>query len=540
MSEIGFVMRTPWYQRARDEVDLRSPLAQRPLLQMYDRPDFVDRLLADPADSVTFGDDDVWTYPVPVKPHLDEDSRLRLATSRLVKTNLRKLYQPLHERFYIVVVEVFCDVPGLPRAGSHDEINVGFRMRRMHTSLTAKGRPARRVAANLVADLAKEQGLGECVPTSPDVRDVWWANEAWRRRFEEDHADDLAEIDCHTDVQQWLVSLGGGGRWRTICDEADPIGAGEVEEIIPMTRLPVREKDAECAEDAGPKGPRSRSLWFGVVPTYSGEHWLAPQPAGRDPVIERKLDDHAIYEIECVVTEPREDCPDRTWVSAPSEPFRLADPMDPAGTKNRTVTITLPDFRRLAARAGEKQGPGGVRILTPPDSQMKFNPFSGTPKSGSGRIGAGAAVCTFAIELFFIVAFFLFLMFLPIVVLLFQLWWLLALRFCIPPRIAFTAMADFLATADLGTVNAAQRTEFNIAMGMDFRDLAPGDRHPDWVDSLDAATKPDGTPAFAGEHEMTHALVVGTDPTDAVAPTPAPHEESPDDPLCAAASGAAR
>ncbi|MGC5075662.1 hypothetical protein [Agrococcus sp. DT81.2] len=500
---------------------------------MYDSSDFVERLLTDPADSLVFGEDDVWTYPVPVTPHVTDDTRLRLATSRLVTTNLRKLYQPLHERFYVVVVEVLCDVPGLPRAGYHDEITVGFRMRRLHTSLTRKGRPARRVAAKLVADLAKEQGLGVSVPASSDVRDVWWANEAWRRKFKEDNAADLADIECHTDVQQWLLSP-KGGRWRTICDDLDAVREDEHEEIIRMTRLPVRGKDAECAEDAGPKGPESRSLWFGVIPTYSGEHWLAPQPGGREPLIERKLDDHAIYEIECVVEEAREGCPPLTWVSAPTEPFRLADPMDPAGTKNRTVTITLPDFRRLAARAGEKQGPGGVRIVTPPDSQMKFNPFDGVPKPGQGRIGAGAAVCTFAIELFFIVAFFLFLMFLPIVVLLFQLWWMLALRFCIPPRVGFAAVADFLATgkvmADVGA-DPSLAAELNIALGLDLTEVPPVPGNKDWATELASAKDPGNNLVF-NDSNMSHALVVGTDPTDTVQPAALPVEVSPDDPLC--------
>ncbi|MFH8251256.1 hypothetical protein ACH3VR_12870 [Microbacterium sp. B2969] len=535
MNESGFVLRSPWYERSREGLDLRSPVARRPLIQMYDNPDFVARLLEDPADSLEFGEDDVWTYPVPVIPPPTGSTRVRLSTSRLVKSHLRKLYQPVHERFYVVVVEIFCDVPGLPRAGSHREISVGFRMRRMHTSLTAKGRPARRVAADLVAAMAKEQGIQTRV-TASDVRDVWWADAAWRRQFEEDHKLELAEIDCHSDYQQWLKSPKGTGRWRTLRDAGDPVREGEVEEIIPMWKLPVRAVDAECAEEAGPKGPESRSLWFGVIPTYSGEHWLAPQPGGRPSLIQQKLDDRGIFEIECVVTQPREGCPPLTWVSAPSEPFRLADPMDPQGTKNRTVTIKLPDLRRLAARAGEKQGPGGVRVITPPGSQLKVNPFKGIPGSGAGRVGTGAAICTFAIELFFIVAFFLFLLFLPIVILAFQLWWLLALRFCIPPQVGFSAMADFVGTAGLGALSATQRAEFNIAMGMEFGDFAVGDRTPDWVDSLNAAKNPDNTLVFA-DKDLAKAVVKGTDPLDTVQPAALPHEMSPDDPLCKVPAG---
>jgi hypothetical protein len=223
-------------------------------------------------------------------------------------------------------------------------------------------------------------------------------------------------------------------------------------------------------------------------------------------------------------------------VSAPTEPFRLATPMDPDGTKNRTTTLTLPDLRNLAARAGQKQGPGGVRVVTPPQSQMVMNPFKGIPESGAGRIGAGGGICTFALELFFIVAFFLFLMFLPIVVLAFQLWWMLALRFCIPPSIGFSAMADFLATGQLITdagFDADLQAELSLTLGTDPELLGAGERSPSWTEQLTDAVDPaTGLPVFANDANLTHALVVSTDPTDAVAPAPLPREESPDDPLC--------
>ena len=124
--------------------------------------------------------------------------------------------------------------------------------------------------------------------------------------------------------------------------------------------------------------------------------------------------------------------------------------MDPEGTKNRVVSITLPDFRAMAARAADKRGPGGVRIITPPQSQMMVNPFNGKiPTADDAKIGIGGGVCTFAFELFFIVAFFLFLLFMPIVVLAFQLWWMLALRFCIPPSVSFEALATAAAEGKL-------------------------------------------------------------------------------------------
>ena len=45
MTGTGFVLRTPWYHRVREGVDLRSPLAGRPRLQMYDTSQFVHQLL---------------------------------------------------------------------------------------------------------------------------------------------------------------------------------------------------------------------------------------------------------------------------------------------------------------------------------------------------------------------------------------------------------------------------------------------------------------------------------------------------------------
>lgn len=548
MNGTGFVLRAPWYSRIRENLDLRSPEARRPLIQMYDNSAFVDELLRDPADSLTFGDDDTWSYPVPVKPTVDESHpRLAFATSRLIATDLRKLYQPIHERYYVVVVEVFCDAPGLPRAGGHDDITVEFRMRRRRTSLIAKGQSVRQLATNLLKEMAAAKKLPLVGSDfGDDINDMWWAHE-WRRRFTEDNKAELEQIDYRTDYQQWLTMPKGGGRWRTLCDEHDAIGEREAEETFPMWRLPVREDDKDCV------GPETRSVWFGIVPTYSGEHWLAPQPGGgatQEPggsqaVLEPKLDGHAIYEIECLVLRQRPNCPPQlVGVSAPTEPFRLADPMDPSGTKNRTVTITLPDLRRLAARAGETPNGGGVRVVTPPGSRLRANPRMGIPEPGSGRVGTGGGavttICTFAIELFFIVAFFLFLMFLPIIVLAFQLWWLLALRFCIPPGVSFDATADFLATADLNA-SADLRAQANIALGTDLRGL-PGDQSSDMAQAAVNATNPDGTPITAttpdgtpipdGRPDVLRALVHAADPSKVEPPAPPPHEASPDDPLC--------
>ena len=528
-----FALRAPWYARERANAGLRDPAALRPAIQMYDDTDFVNRLLADPRDSLASGDDDFWSYPVPVTPGSGAKGRDRLATYRLIKTRLRKLYQPGHNRFYVVVAEVFCDQPGLPRAGSHEDIEVGFVMRRQLTSVTGPRRPALRLARDLLLELAREQKLTPAGGEPPaDVRDLWWADHAWRARFEEDHRQLFDQLHVHNPTEGWVTGQPGTASWATITDAAPAAN----EETFPMFRLPPRDEDCDAA--------RTRSMWFGVIPTYSGDHYVrggAPAP---------KLDDRAIYEIRCFVRQKpargHEHCPRPTFVSVRTEPFRLAPVMDPDGNSKRTTSITLPDLRRLAARAGRPMGPGGVRITTPPQSQLVFNPFKGVPDSGSGAIGDGGGICTFAMELFFIVAFFLFVMFLPIVVFAFQLWWMLALRFCIPPSVAFGAMTEFFAQGGLLNTfetDAALKLDyeakfngltpiqaFDQQFGTESRKLTdPGDG---WAANLEKAEDSAHAPIFASDPNFVNALLAGTDPSTALPPAPPAQETSPPDPLC--------
>ncbi len=537
----GFALRAPWYVRERGGLVLRDPAARRPALQMYDDTDFAQRIVADPRDSLAFGTDDLWSYPIPVTPSTSATGRARLATWQLITTDLRKLYQPNHNRFYAVVVEVFCDEPGLPRAGSHDDIEVGFVMRRRTTSVSGARAPHRKVARNLVVELAQQQkaSLRED-KLSKDVRELWWADQAWRRRFAEDNREDLDQLSITSQTQGWFTAPDGSRGWKPMDEATDE----EVEQSFTMWRLPARE--GECAAAS------TRSTWFGLVPTYSAEHSLAPRDAVNPPRPEAKFDDHGIYEVHCFVrrrpAKGKEGCPPELWWNeAPSEPFRLASPMDPQGTSKRLTSITLPDLRRLAARAGQPMGPGGVAITTPPDSQLVFNPFGDIPKSGSGKIGAGGGICTFALELFFIVAFFLFLMFLPIIVLAFQLWWMLALRFCIPPSIGFSITADFMADASVdfsAGVDVAIDAELDVrlsATGLSGREAVDQIFGTDstvltdkgvWVDSLAAAVDAGGDPIFNEDPSMFHAAVVSTDPDAAVEPEPPALEPAPDDPLC--------
>ena len=115
MTGHAFAFRAPWYVRERKNIGLRDPGALRPAIQMYDSPRFVDQVTKDPRVSLKFTPDDRWSYPVPASFPAGS-GRARFATHKMVRTGLRKLYQPNHDRFYLVVAELFCDEPGLPRA----------------------------------------------------------------------------------------------------------------------------------------------------------------------------------------------------------------------------------------------------------------------------------------------------------------------------------------------------------------------------------------------------------------------------------------
>jgi hypothetical protein len=480
---------------------------------MYDRTDFVDQLIADPGHSMAFTTDDRFSYPRAKTP--SGTGIARFVTHELIHTKMRKLYQPSHNRFYVVVVEVFCDSPGLPRAGSHQDITVSMIVRRRLTSLQGTPAQQRKLARTLLAELAQSEP--EPGRVDLDIGDVLFAEEAERQRFEQDNAPLIEALQATVREQAWISTPGSG--WT-----GTPAGlTGHLpmkdEEELPMFRLPPR---PDCPPD------ETRSLWFGLVPTYSSDHWTDD-----DDNVRTKLDDRSIYAIRCVVTQPpgpgHEHCPDKRYVSVPTRPFKLAAAYDPDGTKNRTISVTAPDLRRLAATAGRPRGPGGMRITTPPGSRLGPVDFKAIPGSGLDPVGGGG-ICTFAFELFFIVAMFLFLLFLPIVVLAFQLWWMLALRFCLPPSLSFAALTTFFATHNLDDLDIdVGDTQAEIDEKLTLQghlDLVLGVK-----DAATALRTPDSD--FLGNPSLIEDLV-GITPPDEPPPLPDPeYLTTPPDPLCA-------
>jgi hypothetical protein len=484
-----------------------------PALQKFAGTDFIERFLAEPQHSLRFDSQvDVvsqldaagaatrwlsskvpasltrWT-PAKVKAALTGNAAVLgdIGASRVVPSALRKLFRPEHDRHYLVVCELHCDLPGLPSVTRDQVCQAGFVLRRRRLDIPdelatrAEQLTAARVAAE--AALAQLESLADAAPpaqssrTDEQVRVLMETNqraarrEALRaaggfasfdalldaRRGDVDEKRDalpklLAEAGVPREVQAWLSPDGAAPpRWVALSaqDQVADTTHRLHEQFFPL--VPLVPDPRLATHDA-----TGRTIYFGVVPTVLADH---------DPDGVAHLDDKSTYEIRCFVrrhdpARPRASgdpdcCGEAVW-SEPTEPFRIAPPFDLVGTAQRPVTIQMPDLRDLAAQVAAR--PRGrlspVKFLQP---QHMSPSVSGMGASG-GTLD-GPAICFFSIPLITIVALFLLNLFLPIVVLIFNLWFLLALRFCIKPQIGLAAGLD----AALAAVPPGVDVSANIA-----------------------------------------------------------------------------
>jgi len=447
----------PWYRWPRQQGELGlAPRATRPVLQKYEDARFVDAFLADPQHSLTWNEDD-WVYETSVlnaarvpsgplmgkvaEPAVKRGSRFEKYLS--TRTSLRKLFLDTHKRFYLVVCELHCDVPGFPRATRDDVCQAGFVVRRRYTSYPASAEGPAADILKQISLLQLELAKLERRPAAKRALRRWEsfpapnANGAVKVRKDElrlalkRERKRLRQWAAESGVQQahlgWIASERKGiGEWAVVEEEPQTL----LEEVYPLYPLVPNPADETHAG-------RNATLYFGVVPTGSSD---------TDAFGAARYDDRHLYELRCFVRRHHDPCP-RTadpndcngelfW-SRPTEPFRLAAHFDPVGTAHRPINVTLPDFPTIAAAAASK--PVGalspVRMSQPPRSSLKFEP--GLPP-GSGSVGDGQ-ICFLAIPLITIVAWFVLNLFLPILVFLFGLWFMLRLKLCIPPSIEVNA-----------------------------------------------------------------------------------------------------
>ncbi|WP_433157891.1 hypothetical protein [Kribbella sp. CA-247076] len=186
----------------------------------------------------------------------------------------RRLFQPSRCRFHAVVIEVFCDHEGLPRPNPADEFTVSFAVRR-------------------------HRELGE---------------------------------------QSWMVDGLGGQGWVDVDSDGHPLPDRPItpeeqldlndaltEVTVLMWRVPINSALCDAA--------RTRSLWFGLVPTWSRDYGTPFDESipVKGSVGQHQYDVDSTYEIVCRAMRPGPGrCPPDMYWSGPSDPYLLASLCDEA------------------------------------------------------------------------------------------------------------------------------------------------------------------------------------------------------------------
>jgi hypothetical protein len=537
----------PWYRWPRAAVPADGRGAP-PAIQKFAGAGFIPGFLADPQRSLVFDPevDVVSTVDLlpavsggnlagklaalfatksdgtPVKPSEATTPEIlsQLHRARLVPSGLRKLYQPAHDRHYLVVCELHCDVPGFPTVPRGEVCQSGFVIRRRQRVVPQA--LAKEAAQRAQALRKLEAGLAELKQETPLRDDL-----AARRKAQLDTMDAagtlapaiaaaetavattrdelhawFADNGIFVQVEAWVPDRSAGtphptlGAWVKLADErADPANTGEA--VLPL--FPLIAPQGEARHDAA-----GRHINYGLIPTASLQH----DGEGRS-----RFDDGSTYEIRCFARRHKPCCPPGPRVpdchgeviwSAPTEPYRVAAPFDPLGSANRPISIKMPDLRELAAQIAAR--PRGtlspVRFIQPQH-------LSPTVKDGAATGGkmSGNAICFFSIPLITIVALFVLNIFLPVVVFVFQLWFLLLFRFCIPPQIKFDAALDAKLAA----------TPPSVDLDMDFKISLDGvsmltavDLHTQLTANLGAKIEADGVEAPGDKLDAFSNNALGT------------------------------
>jgi hypothetical protein len=436
----------PWYRWPGG----KGGRGTAPSVQKYDDSKCVDAFLADPQRSLRFVDEDHVYGLTAVETKIGtgplKDHRKFLARAKPYRTDTRKLFLATHKRFYLVVFDLRCDAPGFPRAAREGVCEAGLVVRRR--SLTKYPAASRTEAEKVLAEITRLQAalLQLERPEAKGRR----AKRVLRSRNGHQPLDPqalrLAIEEARKRLKQWADAHGAetvSEGW--LSSATDGIGAWQPVEAMPQTLVEHVTPMFPLIPDPRERRHSGRygTLYFGLLPTASTDH----DAGGR-----ARFDDETLYEVRCFVRRHREECRrtaepndcggELSW-SRPTRGYQLAPPFDVEGTAHRPVTIKLPDLPMLAAQTLSKP-PGSmspVKMESPPESTLKFTMLLGAPIPA----GTGQLTCFWAIPLITIVALFLLNLFMPIVMLLFGLFWMLALKFCLGGLPGFQLDANIVA-----------------------------------------------------------------------------------------------
>ncbi len=437
-----------------------------PVFQKYDSPNLVNDFIKDPQHCLKFIDDDLvhalQAAPGPSVSLLGKLFRIsarRLPDNSVVDqqylpdgTNTRKIFLDTHKRFYLVVSEIHCDGPGFPKVAREKVCKAGFVIRRRTVTPPSCGadevKPILKSLATGRAQLARVNQLAEIESAALSAATGMGGGGSVGGSIQSAKLDALLKARVSLQellvaqkarfndwflrfgvtplLQGWFTSPRGFnkiGCWGPVDETPADLG---LESSFPLYPLIPDKNDPTHAGQYG-------SVYFGILPTSSHDC---------DRTGQARFDDHEFYEVRCwalrhlVPHDPDQPCPcpDGIFWSVPTRPYKLAPHYDLTGTSNQPVTIQLPDLNNLAAQAKPSLGVGFAK---PPGSLMISGDKDGKPQS-PGQSGK-FEICFIPIPLITIVATFVFDLFLPVIMIIFQLWWMLALKFCIPPEIDIAA-----------------------------------------------------------------------------------------------------
>ncbi|NOY61982.1 MAG: hypothetical protein GXP10_02300 [Gammaproteobacteria bacterium] len=453
MMQHNWTLVGPWY-RETSLGGAPPPRSQRPIIQKYAADNFADAFIKEPQLSLRFTCEDFSNNScsdpfIPVASTADGEGRHRGAL---------KLFHGAHSRFYVVTCELHCDAAGFPSVAREQVCEAGFVVRKRASSLPYV---AQQEMAPLFVERRKLERVVQRLTQRMSPKRRKGVRAIIGHRLDSARAEKIAELDCaiaRVDAQIHVLSIRYGinpSLQGWVPSEVDGVCQQEVgawidveqqpqvieEEIFPLYPVIPAPNDAQHSA-------QGKTMWFGVVPTQSSAVDGSAAP---------RFDDETHYEIHCFVRQHKSNCPKKSsradchgevvW-SEPTENYRIASFFDLDGCGNRPINIRLPDLNALKEQVA--RGPVGkgasVRLSTPPDSSVVITTNNFEMPSSGGSPGDGK-ICFFAIPLITIVAMFLLQIVLPIVVFLFNLWFLLSLRLCIPPGISFDA--DFAADLKL-------------------------------------------------------------------------------------------
>lgn len=461
-----WALTAPWWRWPKLGTPDRDVRALPPAIQMYDASDPVSGFVKEPQKTLGYGTDDVvktLSAPAPAGGRLASFSR-----RTLVPTTTRKLFLPIHKRFYLVVCELHCDTAGFPSVARDKVCEAGMVIRRRKLKVGAEHAPqvieilkaigaaTARIAhidrstekrvlekRHPVAARAKARAGALAVATKSKVHAALDATAAAERaKLEGELAAARAQLKAWqvesgaaVVTEGWVASdFQNVGSWQPVADD----GAAVSETVYPLFPLIADPRDP-LHDGAG------KTIWFGVLPTGSREVEFNGDP---------RFDEESRYEVRCFVRRHDPRCPKRgerndcggelVW-SAPSEAYQLAPHFDPVGTGNHPITIQMPDIPTLAASAPSTP----VAMKFPAGSALGFKVDAEELKISAPKLNSLPQICYFSIPLITIIATFVLHLFLPIVVLIFQLWFMLALKFCILPSLKVQMEIDGQISADI-------------------------------------------------------------------------------------------